>query len=66
MATRSDKSRTLDLVLVVFAIAVFIFVSPFQLLWTSEGAPWYLAYLLWFGVIVLTALVQRLRGGNEL
>ena len=66
MATRTDKGRFLDLVLVVFAIAVFAFVSPFQMLWNSAGTPWYLVYLLWFFVIVLTALVQRLRGTHEL
>lgn len=66
MATRTDKGRYLDLVLVVFAIAVFIFASPFQMLWASPGTPWYFSYLLWFGVIVLTALVQRLRGSHEL
>lgn len=66
MAPQPDSSKYLDTVVVVFVCAAFIFLSPFLFVWTLSGAPWYLPYLLWMGVIFLTALAQRLRRRHEL
>jgi hypothetical protein len=62
----ADKEKPLNLVLVTFAVAVFLFASPFYLLWMTPRTPWYLPYLLWFGVIVMTGIVQYWRGRREL
>ena len=66
MATRSDNGRYLNLVLVAFLVAVFLFASPFYLLWMSPETPWYVPYLIWLGVIVMTGIVQLWRGRDGL
>ena len=66
MATRPDNGRYLNLVLVAFLVAVFLFASPFYLLWMAPETPWYVPYLIWLGVIVMTGIVQRWRGRDGL
>ena len=66
MATRSDNGRYLNLVLVAFLVAVFLFASPFYLLWMAPETPWYVPYLIWLGVIVMTGIVQLWRGRDGL
>jgi hypothetical protein len=66
MRRRTRGGRYIDAVVVIFMIAAVIFLSPFVLLWTAPGSPWYLPYLLWAGVIVMTALAGRLRDRDEL
>lgn len=66
MASPPDKRKYLDSVLIVFVLASTLFVPPFITTWARPGAPWFLPYIVWFGVIVLIALVQRLRGRYEL
>ncbi|UYI13164.1 hypothetical protein [Myxococcus xanthus] len=39
--------------LLVFAVAVLLFGSPLRRLWLAEGAPGYLPFAVWLGVILL-------------
>jgi len=66
MGPGADNGKSLNLVLVTFIVAVFLFASPFHLLWMAPGTPWYVPYLIWLGVIVMTGIVQYWRGRNEL
>jgi len=66
MRSRSGGIKYLDLVLVAFIVAAFVFASPFHMFWMRSETPWYVPYLLWFGVIVVTACVQYWRGRDEL
>ena len=66
MPARSGNVKFLDLVLVAFVIAVFVFASPFYLLWMVPETPWYVPYLIWLCVIVLTGIVQLWRDRHEL
>jgi Zn-dependent membrane protease YugP len=66
MGHGTDKEKPLNLVLVTFIVAVFLFASPFYLLWMAPGTPWYVPYLIWLGVIVMTGVVQYRRGRHEL
>jgi O-antigen/teichoic acid export membrane protein len=66
MRARSDNVKFLDLVLVAFVVAVFVFASPFYLLWMAPDTPWYVPYLIWLCVIVMTGVVQRWRDRHEL
>lgn len=66
MRTRADNVKFLDLVLVAFVVAVFVFLSPFHLLWVAPDTPWYVLYLIWFCAIVVTGIVQHWRDRNEL
>lgn len=50
-----------DGALVLLLFALFVFVSPFTFWWAGTGAPWYLPYLLWLGLIVLIVPLARRR-----
>ncbi len=66
MRPGADNGKFLNLVLVTFFVAAFVFASPFHLLWMVPEAPWYVPYLVWLAVIVMTAIVQYRRGRHEL
>lgn len=66
MRSSSGGVKFLDLVLVAFIVAVLVFASPFHTLWMKSDTPWYVPYLLWLGVIVVTACIQYVRGRHEL
>lgn len=66
MRPASDNGKYLNLVLVAFLVAVFVFASPFHLLWMTSDTPWYVPYLIWLAVIVMTGVVQLWRGRHEL
>jgi hypothetical protein len=66
MRPASDNGKYLNFVLVAFLVAAFVFASPFYLLWMAPGTPWYVPYLIWLAVIVMTAAVQLWRGRHEL
>jgi hypothetical protein len=51
--------------LLVFAIAVLVFGSPLRRLWLAEGAPGYLPFLVWLGVIALGGWVAWRSGGHD-
>lgn len=60
------RGKYLNVVLVTFMIAVFLFASPFYLFWMSPGTPWYVPYVIWLAVIVMTGIVQHWRSRHEL
>ncbi|MCC5810357.1 MAG: hypothetical protein JJU06_08285 [Ectothiorhodospiraceae bacterium] len=43
----------------IFLLALFLLVSPFALWWMGAMPPWYFPFLLWLGIILLTALLSR-------
>lgn len=51
----------LDSTILLFLLAIFLFVSPLVQWWASDDSPWYLPYLIWFGIITLVAWVQQRR-----
>jgi hypothetical protein len=66
MGPRADNDKSLNLVLVTFIVAVFLFASPFYLLWMVPDNPWYLPYLIWLAIIVITGIVQYWRDRHGL
>lgn len=51
--------------LLVFTIAALLFGSPLRRLWLAEGAPAYLPFVVWLGVIVLGGWVAYRSGGHD-
>jgi hypothetical protein len=51
--------------LLVFAIAVLVFGSPLRRLWLAEGAPGWLPFLVWLGVIGLGFWAAHRGGGHD-
>ncbi len=66
MRPGADSEKSLNRVLVVFLVAVFVFASPFYLFWMAPQTPWYVPYLIWLAVIVMTGVVQHWRSRHEL
>ena len=66
MQRAPDSGKYLDGVVIIFLLAVFIFLPPIFHSWATTGTPWYLAYGVWLGVIVLVALTQWMRQRHEL
>jgi hypothetical protein len=66
MRPAPDNGKYLNLVLVTFLVAVFVFASPFYLLWMAPDTPWYVPYIIWLAVIVMAGAVQLWRGRHEL
>lgn len=56
-----DTGRHLDSTVLLFLFALFLLVSPLVQWWASDDNPWYLPYLIWFGIITLVAWVQQRR-----
>lgn len=65
---RFAGDRALDKALLLFLFALFLLLSPLTRWWAGEGAPWYLLFVVWGGIILLAALLQlahRRQEGNE-
>lgn len=60
MRYRIDSGRRRDTAIVILLLAVFLLASPFFFWWATPGRAWWLPYLVWAGVILLTWLAQRL------
>lgn len=45
--------------LALFALALLLFLSPFAVWWAGERPPWYVPYLFWLLVTVLSGLLAR-------
>lgn len=66
MRFRSDTGRQLDSVILLFLFALFLLISPFTFWWATNESPWFLPYLLWFGLILLIVWAQPRRGEHDL
>lgn len=66
MRSGADNGKFLNLVLVAFIIAAFVFASPFHQWWMVPETPWYVPYLIWLAIIVMTGIVHRRRGRHDL
>lgn len=51
--------RQLDRTLALGLLIVMLLSGPLTVWWTSAGSPWYLPYLVWFAIILLTAWIHR-------
>lgn len=56
----TSELRPTEITIVVVIVAALVLLPPLTGLWLSEDAPWYLPYLVWFGVILLSYWLQRL------
>ena len=61
-----DSGKYLDGVVVIFLLAILVFLPPVFYSWATPTVPWYLPYGVWLGIIVLVALIQWMRQRHEL
>jgi len=57
MAKNSPK-RNIDYAIVIALLMLLLFASPLTDWWSRASLPWFLPYVLWLLVILLTALAH--------
>ncbi|MDH3689001.1 MAG: hypothetical protein OEU36_05920 [Gammaproteobacteria bacterium] len=55
----------MDRVVLLLAFSLLLFTSPLTDWIAREGAPWYLPYLLWLGVIAAAAWLSWMRRRHD-
>ncbi|HDP88733.1 MAG TPA: hypothetical protein ENN42_02075 [Thioalkalivibrio sp.] len=59
MPNTPRSRRALDRTLLVLFAALLLFASPLTRWWSQGDPPWYLPYVIWGGLLVLVAWLQR-------
>ena len=60
MPLLSSDLRPSEITIVVVLISLLLLLPPLLGFWFSVDSPWYLPYLIWFGIILLSYWLQRL------
>ncbi|MDH3218994.1 MAG: hypothetical protein OEO19_05610 [Gammaproteobacteria bacterium] len=60
----SPDLRPTEITVVAVLIALLVLLPPLNGLWFSIDSPWYLPYLVWFAIILLSYYLQRLLRKN--
>jgi len=56
----SSDFHPTEITIVVVLISLLILLPPLSGIWFATGSPWFLPYLAWFGIILLSFWLQRL------
>ncbi|MES9956185.1 MAG: UTP--glucose-1-phosphate uridylyltransferase [Sedimenticola sp.] len=59
MFKRPDPEQQRESTLLLTLLALFLFASPFNVLWAADDSPWFLPYLLWLLVILIGAWLSH-------
>lgn len=62
MRLPTDSDISLDKVILLLLLALFLLVSPLLHWWARDDAPWYLPYLIWLLLIGITWWLQHKAG----
>ena len=60
MSLFSSDLRPTEITIVVALVSLLILLPPLSNLWFALDSPWFLPYLVWFGIILLSFWLQRL------
>jgi hypothetical protein len=60
MSLFSADLRPTEITIVVVLLSLLILLPPLSNLWFELDSPWYLPYLVWFAIILLSFWLQRL------
>ena len=66
MSLFSSDLRPTEITIVVLLISSLVLLPPLLGLWFSPDSSWYLPYLIWFGLILLSYYLQRLLRKNAI
>lgn len=64
MSLLSSDVRPTEITIIVVLISLLVLLPPLFTLWIDVDLPWYLPYLVWFGIILLSAWLQRVLRKN--
>ena len=57
MSDPIEPGRQVERILLIVALAVFLFATPLVYWWASDDSPWYVVYLLWCAIIAFGAWI---------
>ena len=60
MSLFSSDLRPTEITIVAVLISLLVLLPPLSRIWFSTASPWYLPYLVWFGIILFSYWLQRL------
>jgi len=60
MPSNSSESRPTEITVIVVLMAILILLPPVLDLWIDSLNAWYMPYLVWLGLIVLSYGLQRI------
>ncbi len=60
MSLLSSDTRPTEITIVLLLFSLLVLLPPLFSLWISIDSPWYLPYLVWLGIILLSYWLQRL------
>jgi hypothetical protein len=66
MSLSKSDIRPTEITIVVVLISLLVLLPPLLGLWFSSGSAWYLPYLIWFCIILLSFWLQRLLRKNAI
>jgi hypothetical protein len=62
----SSDLRPTEITVVVVLASALVLMPPLLEFWFAEDNPWYLPYLVWAGIILLSWYLQRLLRKNAI
>lgn len=60
MSLFTSELRPTEITIVMVIVALLLLLPPLSNLWFGDHSPWFLPYLVWFGIILLSYWLQRL------
>lgn len=60
MSLFTSELRPTEITIVMVIVALLVLLPPLSNLWLGDHSPWFLPYLVWFGIILLSYWLQRL------
>lgn len=66
MSLYSSELRPTEITIVVVLISLLVLLPPLLGLWFASDSAWYLPYLIWFCIILLSFWLQRLLRKNAI
>ena len=61
MRETPSPERQFDRTLALGLLILLLLSAPIMIWWTSPDSPWYVPYLLWLFIILVTAWIHRRR-----
>ncbi len=66
MSLFSSDLRPTEITIVVVLASALVLMPPLHGLWFAEDKPWFMPYLIWLGIILLSWYLQRLLRKNAI
>jgi len=56
----TTELRPTEITIVMLVVVLLVLLPPLSGIWLGDHSPWFLPYLIWLGIILLSYWLQRL------